>query len=100
MVVECFPPDVGGAGKRFYKIAERLSKRHTIDVFTFGKKYAHYKKRGFNVYSLNPNEPFSFSPLSKLSRVFYFGSSTFLQLLLHSYDLIDVDVWPFLPFFH
>ncbi|MEM2911357.1 MAG: glycosyltransferase family 4 protein [Candidatus Bathyarchaeia archaeon] len=99
IVVERFPPDVGGSGTRYYKIAEHLSKRHVIDVFTLGKQYSADRKQRFNIYRLDPNLHGLPSSLNKLNRVIYLSCSTFLQFLSRSYDIIDVDIWPFLPFF-
>jgi len=99
IVVERFPPDVGGSGIRYYKIAEHLSKRHTVDVFTLGKACLNNGKQRFNVHQFNPETHVLSPTFSKLNRVLFFSSSTFLQFLLHSYDVIDVDIWPFMPFF-
>ncbi|MBS7615810.1 glycosyltransferase family 4 protein [Candidatus Bathyarchaeota archaeon] len=99
IVVERFPPDIGGSGTRYYKIAEHLSKKHAIDVFTLGKPSDNYEKCGFNVYRFNSDTRILPSPLNKLNRVTFFSSSVFLKLFSRSYDIIDVDVWPFIPFF-
>jgi glycosyltransferase involved in cell wall biosynthesis len=99
IVVERFPPDVGGSGTRYYKIAEHLSKRHAVDVFTLGKLSDNDEKQRFNVYRFNPDTNLLPSSLSKLNRALCFSASTFLKFLSRSYDVIDVDIWPFLPFF-
>ncbi|MGB9778352.1 MAG: glycosyltransferase family 4 protein [Candidatus Bathyarchaeales archaeon] len=99
IIVERFPPDVGGSGTRYYKIAEHLSKKHTIDVFTLGNLPDNDEECRFNIYTFNLDMSVLFSSLNKLNRVLCFGAATFLQFLFRSYDVIDVDIWPFLPFF-
>jgi glycosyltransferase involved in cell wall biosynthesis len=97
MIVERFPPDIGGSGTRFYKIAERLSQRHEIDIFTLGHAHIQYEERGFHVYRFNSDKlPFQ---SYRLNRVIGHSVSTFFQLLFRSYDVIDVDIWPIIPFF-
>lgn len=99
MIVERFPPDIGGSGTRFYKIAEYLSKRYNIDVFTIGSAQQQTKKHTFNIYRLNLRK-LAFLPfLESFNRVACLSFSTFLQFLFRSYDLIDVDIWPFIHFF-
>lgn len=98
MIVERFPPDIGGSGTRFYKIAERLSQKHTIDIFTLGPPNIIDSPRILQVHRFNSNR----LPLPRyygLNRVVSYSISTFFQLLFRSYDVIDIDVWPFLPFF-
>jgi glycosyltransferase involved in cell wall biosynthesis len=98
MIVERFPPEAGGSGIRFYKIAEHLSKKHTIDVFTLGLTDTWNRIDNFHVYRFDP-ENLPIPNFYSLKRVIGFSASTFLKLLFRSYDLLDVDVWPFLPVF-
>jgi len=98
MVVERFPPDIGGSGIRFYNIAERLSQNHKIDIFTLGPPNIKDSTRILQVHRFDPNR----LPLPTyygLNRVVSYPISAFFQLLFRSYDVIDVDVWPFLTFF-
>lgn len=97
MIVERFPPDIGGSGTRFYKIAERLAQRHEIDIFTLGPDHIQFIKRSFRVYRFN-SDKFPLSPYGS-NRVIGHSFSTFFQLLFRSYDVIDVDIWPVIPFF-
>ncbi|MEM3700802.1 MAG: glycosyltransferase family 4 protein [Candidatus Bathyarchaeia archaeon] len=100
MIVERFPPDIGGSGTRFYKIAEHLSqKKYDIDVFTIGSAQPQIKKHNFNIYRLNLRKLALLPFFESFNRVAFLSFSTFLQFLFRSYDLIDVDVWPFLHFF-
>lgn len=97
MVVERFPPDIGGSGVRFFEIAQRLSRKHTVDIFTLGQYVATDSARSFRVYRCNPNR-LTLSKLDGLNRVADLTFSTFFQSLFHSHDLVDVDIWPFIPF--
>ena len=98
IVVERFPPDTGGSGVRFCKLAERLSRKHTLDVFTVGPIRALNLGRGFNVHRFDL-EKLPIPRLWGLNSVVSLTSSTFFQLSFRSYDIIDIDIWPFLPFF-
>lgn len=98
MVVERFPPDTGGSGIRFLRIAERLSQEHSIDLFTIGQFKNEYLARCFCVHRLDLGK----SPVPEshgLNRVIGLSFSTLFQLLFRSYDVVDVDIWPMLPFF-
>ncbi|MEM3640482.1 MAG: glycosyltransferase family 4 protein [Candidatus Bathyarchaeia archaeon] len=98
MIVERFPPDIGGSGVRFYKIAERLAQRHEIDVLTLGHNHIQFVKRNFRVYRFN-SDKLPFLPYYGLNRIIGHSFSTFFQLLFRSYDVIDIDIWPIIPFF-
>ena len=98
MIVERFPPDIGGSGIRLYEIAQRLSERHKIDIFTLGPSYIKDAHHTFNVHRFDSSR-FPFPRYYGLNRVLSHSISTFFQLLFRSYDVIDIDVWPFLPFF-
>ena len=98
MIVERFPPDIGGSGMRFWKIAERLSQKHTVEIFTVGSSETYDATRSFCIHRFDS----STLPILKshgLNRVIGLSFSTFFQLLFRSYDIIDVDIWPILPFF-
>jgi glycosyltransferase involved in cell wall biosynthesis len=97
MIVERFPPDIGGSGVRFFEIAQRLSSRHTIDVFTLGQNVAGDSTQSYRVYRFDPDR-LSLVKLGGLNRVVDLTFSSFFQSLFHSHDLVDVDVWPFIPF--
>lgn len=98
MVVERFPPDIGGSGIRFCKIAERLSRKHAIDVFTLGSLPNENSARGFCVHRFAP-ERLPIPQLHGLNRVVGLTVSTLFQLMFRAYDIIDVDIWPIIPFF-
>lgn len=98
MVIERFPPDIGGSGTRFHKIAERLSKTHDVDVFTVGPQNTQDIPYAFTVHRFNLNS----HPTSRqtaISRVIGHSVSALFQLLFRSYDIIDVDIWPIIPYF-
>jgi glycosyltransferase involved in cell wall biosynthesis len=97
MVVERFPPDIGGSGVRFFEIAQRLSRKHTIDIYTLGEYGAADSTQNFNVYSCDPHR-LTLLKLGGFDRVVDLTFSTFFQSLFHSHDLVDVDIWPFIPF--
>ena len=97
MVVERFPPDIGGSGVRFFEIAKRLSKKHQVDIFTLGQPSIQSSTSGFRVYSANVG-PALLSHL-KIHRVVIHSLFSFFHLLGQSYDVVDVDFWPALPFF-
>jgi glycosyltransferase involved in cell wall biosynthesis len=98
MIVERFPPDIGGSGIRFYKIAKSLSKRHMIDIFTLGISNNTNFLLECDVYRFDSNKLFHTKHLS-INRVFGLSIWSFLQLLHRSYDVLDIDLWPMLPFF-
>ena len=97
IVVERFPPEIGGSGVRFYKIAECLSKRHLIDIFTL-KPYNSNSSTlsSFNVYMFDLSFPLKGL---NMERVACLSIMSFLRLLPRAYDVLDVDVWPLFPFF-
>ncbi len=97
MIVERFPPDIGGSSVRFFEIAKRLSRRHEIDVLTLGKQSAEDSILGFHVYRGNLG-PGLFGNL-KVHRILVQSLSCLSHMLMHSYDVVDVDFWPALPFF-
>ena len=98
MVVELFPPDIGGSGVRYYEIAKRLLKNNEIDIFTLGSVSTHDPSEGSNVYRFNVASS-SMTHLFPIDSVATLSRSTFFGLLLHSYDIIDIDFWPMLTFF-
>ncbi len=98
MVVERFPPDIGGSGVRFCEIAERLSRKHAVDVFTLGPWDAEDSRRGFLIHRFNPDRLPVLNSYG-FNRVMGLTFSTFFQFLFRSYDIVDIDVWPILPFF-
>lgn len=94
MIVERFPPDIGGSGMRFWKIAERLSQKHTVEIFTVGSSETYDATRSFCIHRFDS----STLPILKshgLNRVIGLSFSTFFQLLFRSYDIIDVDIGQF-----
>ena len=100
MIVERFPPDIGGSGTRFYQIAKRLSHKHEIDIYTLrsanktrNPEYAHLR-----LHRLRMNRPLLPNKHS-LDRVVAHALSTYFQLLFRSHDIADIDIWPILPFF-
>jgi glycosyltransferase involved in cell wall biosynthesis len=98
MVVERFPPDIGGSGVRYSEIAKRLGKNNEIDIFTLGSVSTRDSSEGPNVYRSNlANASMAYS--LRLHRVATLSTSTFFGILSHSYDIIDVDFWPMFPFF-
>lgn len=97
MIVERFPPDIGGSGVRFFQIAKRLSRRHRIDVLTLGKPGTQDSTFCFHVYRTSTGPEF-ISHL-KISRVAVHSLACPLRLLGQSYDVVDVDFWPIFPFF-
>jgi glycosyltransferase involved in cell wall biosynthesis len=98
MVVERFPPDVGGSGIRFREIAQRLSRKHAVDIFTLGCRAAEDSTLGFCVYRCDPSKLPDLNSYG-LNRIAGLSFSTFLQFLFRSYEIIDVDIWPIFPFF-
>jgi glycosyltransferase involved in cell wall biosynthesis len=100
MIVERFPPDIGGSGTRFYQIAKRLSHRHEIDVYTLGSVNTTRSSEYANlsVHRLSMNRPLLHNKHG-FDRVVGHTLSTYFQLLFRSYDIADVDIWPILPFF-
>jgi glycosyltransferase involved in cell wall biosynthesis len=98
MVVERFPPDIGGSGVRYSEIAKRLGKNNEIDIFTLGSVSTCDSLEGPNVYRSNLAIT-SMAHSLRLDRVAALSRSTFFGLLFHSYDIIDVDFWPMFPFF-
>lgn len=98
MVVERFPPDIGGSGVRFREIAERLSRKHAVDIFALGPRDAEDSTRGFCVHRYDPSRLPSLNSYS-LNRIAGLSFSTFFQFLFRSYEIIDVDIWPIIPFF-
>jgi len=97
MIVERFPPDIGGSGVRFFQIAKRLSRRHRIDVLTLGKPDAQNSAFCFHVYRTSTGP--EFMGHLKISRVAVHSLACPLRLLGQSYDVVDVDFWPIFPFF-
>ena len=97
MIVERFPPEIGGSGVRFYKIAECLSKNHSIDIFTLkpenSDNFTSYTM--FNVYMFNSNLPLKGLSIKRVTCLSIFS---FFRLLFREYDLLDIDIWPLLPF--
>jgi len=98
MVVERFPPDLGGSGIRFSKIAERLSHRHEIDIITLGSPNIQDLMCTFNIHRFDADK-LPVLTYHRINRVIGHSFSTFFQLLFRSYDVIDVDIWPLVPFF-
>jgi glycosyltransferase involved in cell wall biosynthesis len=98
MVVERFPPDIGGSGVRYSEIAQRLSKRHVVDIFTLGRTEGNAPSGLFRVLRF-PIADSSLLCASSVRRVVGLSGSTFLELLTRKYDVIDVDFWPIFPFF-
>jgi glycosyltransferase involved in cell wall biosynthesis len=98
MVVERFPPDIGGSGIRFCEIAERLSRKHTVDIFTVGPWNVEDSTRGFCIHRYDSSRlPILNS--YRLNRIMGLSFSTFFQFLFRSYEIVDIDIWPILPFF-
>jgi glycosyltransferase involved in cell wall biosynthesis len=97
MIVERFPPDIGGSGVRFFQIAKRLSRRHRIDVLTLGKPGTQDSTFCFHVYRTSTGP--EFMGHLKISRVAVHSLACPLRLLGQSYDVVDVDFWPIFPFF-
>ena len=98
MVVERFPPDIGGSGVRFCRIAERLSRYHSLDVITLGNPTSQDSATNFHVHHFDPDR----LPLPRywgMNRVIGLSLAAFARILHSSYDLVDVDIWPLLPFF-
>ena len=98
MIVELFPPDIGGSGVRYFEIAKRLRKNNEIDIFTLGSISTRDSCEGPNIYRFNVSSSsmaysFPIDSVATLSR------STFFGLLSRSFDVIDVDFWPMLTFF-
>lgn len=98
MVVERFPPETGGSGVRFLRVAERLSREHSIDLFTVGKYQSEDFSKCFNVHRFDVDR-FSRLESHGFNRVTGLGFSTFYGLLSNSYDVLDIDIWPMLPVF-
>jgi len=98
MVVERFPPDIGGSGVRFREIAERLSRKHAVDIFTLGPRDAEDSTRNFCIHRYYPSRLPNLNSYS-LTRIAGLSLSTFSELLFHHYEIIDVDIWPIIPFF-
>jgi glycosyltransferase involved in cell wall biosynthesis len=98
IVVERFPPDIGGSGVRFFNIAQRLAYDHTIDVITLNSGQTPNSRYAFRTFGFSP-KMLSFFRLGRAGRVASLAASSFLELLLNRYDIVDVDIWPMLPFF-
>ncbi len=97
MIVERFPPDIGGSGVRFFEIAKRLSRRHRIDVLTLGRPDTQDSTFGFHVYRTSAGP--EFMNHLKIGRVVIHSLACLLRLRGQSYDVVDVDFWPVFPFF-
>jgi len=97
MIVERFPPDIGGSGVRFFEIAKRLSQRHKVDILTLGKPSAEDSPFSFSVYRTATGP--EFLNHLKVHRVVIHSLSCLFHLLGQCYDVVDVDFWPALPFF-
>lgn len=96
MVVERFPPDIGGSGVRFCEIAKRLSRKHTVEVFTVGVPSVN-DPRPYRIHRFDSSK--MLIPKSHgLDRVAGLTLSTFFQFPFREYDVVDVDIWPILPF--
>jgi len=98
MIVERFPPDIGGSGLRFFKIAQRLARRHRIDIFTLGTPNVPNSAESFNIYRLNADK-LAILRYHGTNRVIVHSLSTFFRCLFRSYNIIDVDFWPPSSFF-
>ena len=98
MVVERFPPDIGGSGVRYCNIAERLCQKHAIDVFTLGSRSDEASDAGFRTYRFD-SARLPITQMHGLERVIGLTFSALFQLPFRSYDIIDVDIWPILPSF-
>lgn len=104
VVTEGFHPYPGGVERRYWEIYRRLSKRHTIDVFTQLRRDSvltpPYEEKGKNllIHRLAKSKYYGGVANRRVSAVFGYSAQLLGRLLTkNDYDAYDCNGFPFIP---
>lgn len=98
-----FPYTKGGAEKRFWELAKRLSlKGHEVHIFgmKFWQGNSYLVKDGVHIHGISkPSEFYLRGGLRNIMQVLRFSFNILPYLRKKKIDIIDCNVFPFFPFF-
>ena len=98
-----YPYVKGGAEKRFWELARRLSaKGHEVHIFGMKswKGEAYFIKEGVHVHGISrPKEMYLKTGIRNPWQVLYFTVFILPAIWKERFDIIDCNVFPYLPFF-
>ncbi len=98
-----YPYIKGGAEKRFWELARRLSaKGHEVHIFGMKswKGEAYFIKEGVHVHGISrPKEMYLKTGIRNPWQVLYFTVFILPAIWKERFDIIDCNVFPYLPFF-
>ncbi|MBD3230472.1 MAG: glycosyltransferase [Candidatus Lokiarchaeota archaeon] len=101
IISDVFYPHIGGVEKRYYEIAKRLAKKHSVQVFTM--QFPNTKRLeaidNIKIFRFHRIKNLYFNKKRKVSPAILFSIKLFFKLFRKNFDIIECNSTPYFPCF-